>query len=68
MFCVVRHPDAGLGTAAEDLIPLLEVKGWVRVSERREWPSDFDLDEYTDAQAPIQIPSPAEPEIDEEQA
>jgi hypothetical protein len=68
MFCVVRHPDIDSpGMAAEASLPLLEVKGWVRVSDFRESPSDFHLDEYADADVSDETPSPAEPEEDEEQ-
>lgn len=42
-FCVVRHPEAGVGTVPESALPINEAKGWVRVSDWADDPNDLDL-------------------------
>lgn len=49
-FCVVRHPDVAVpGTAPEEALEVMRANGWVRVSDFRPWPTDFDLSDYADA-------------------
>jgi len=49
MFAVVRHPEAGIGTAPDEALPHMQANGWVRVSEFRSEPGDFHLPDYADA-------------------
>lgn len=72
MFAVVRHPDiAQLGIIPAAAVEGQRGRGWVRVSEYRELPSDFHLDDFAEAfddlDAPPQPDVPAAPEEDEEQ-
>jgi hypothetical protein len=49
-FAVIRHPETGgVGTAPADAMDLYRAGGWVRVSEYRAEPSDFNLPDFTDA-------------------
>lgn len=62
-FCVIRHPEAGIGTCPSTALEVHRAAGWIRVSEFRLDPNDFDLSDYVDApdlDAPP--PAPAQPE------
>lgn len=59
MFAVVRHPDI----AAPGIVPVAALehhraRGWFRVSDLRDEPSDFHLDDFADVHADLD----AEPE------
>lgn len=48
-FAVVRHPDvAAPGIVPAAALALQRAKGWVRVSDLRDEPSDFNLDDFAD--------------------
>jgi hypothetical protein len=62
-FCVIRHPEAGIGTCPESALPLHRANGWYRVSEFGADPTDFDLGAYaeaTDLDTPAPTPAQAE--------
>lgn len=48
-FCVIRHPEAGLGTAPDTALPHYVANGWSRVSGWADAPSDLVLSDYADA-------------------
>jgi hypothetical protein len=60
MFAVVRHPDiavAGIVPAAA--LELHRANGWVRISDLRNEPSDFHLDDFADVQDDLDaVPEP----------
>lgn len=61
-FAVIRHPETGgVGTAPADAMDLYRAGGWVRVSEYRAEPSDFDLSDYADA-PDLDAPAEAAPD------
>ncbi len=61
MFAVIRHPDIAVpGTTSETAWPMWHARGFVRVSEWRPEPNDFELDEYLDA-SDVDAPAPAKP-------
>lgn len=49
MFAVVRHPEAGIGTAPDEAMVHMRALGWVRVSEYRPDPNVFHLPDFIDA-------------------
>ncbi len=49
-FCVIRHPEAGLGTAPDTALDHYLGRGWERVSAWSGSPSDFVLADYTEAE------------------
>lgn len=58
-FAVVRHPDiATPGIIPAAALELHRAHGWIRVSEYRDEPADFHLDDFTDARDDLD----AEPE------
>jgi hypothetical protein len=58
-FVVVRHPEAGVGTAPVSGLYLLEANGWQVVSDERAEPSMFHLPDFA-AAAETQPEPPAQ--------
>lgn len=55
-FAVVRHPDiAAPGIVPAASLALHRAKGWVRVSELRDEPADFNLDDFADAHDDLDV-------------
>jgi hypothetical protein len=49
-FAVVRHPDiAALGIVPAAALEHQRARGWIRISEFRNEPGDFHLDDFADA-------------------
>lgn len=60
MFAVVRHPDIEtVGIVPQAAFEMHQAKGFYRVSEWRESPSDFYLPDYADG---VDLDAPAEEE------
>lgn len=59
-FAVVRHPNiAALGIIPVAALEQQRAKGWVRVSDLRDEPNDFHLDDFADTHDDLD----AEPEL-----
>jgi hypothetical protein len=64
MFAVVRHPDIeAVGVVPRSAFELNRAKGFYRVSEWRETPSDFHLPDYANG---VDLDAEPEPEPDPE--
>lgn len=60
MFAVIRHPEIAVpGTTSESAWPIWRARGFVRVSEWRAEPAEFELEEYVDAPDLDASPAPA---------
>lgn len=63
-FAVMRHPETGgLGTVPSAAVESHLANGWVRVSDYRPAPADFNVPDFADA-PDVDAPDP-EPEPDE---
>jgi hypothetical protein len=60
-FAVVRHPDIDtLGIVPAAALEQQRARGWVRVSDLRDQPSDFHLADFADVRADLDAePEPA---------
>lgn len=61
MFAVIRHPEAGIGTAPRDALTLMRANGWIRISEFRDEPGAFHLPDFADVTADLD--AEAAPEV-----
>jgi hypothetical protein len=62
MFAVVRHPDIPApGIVPAAALELHRANGWVRVSDLRNEPADFNLDDFADAHDDLDAEPEPEP-------
>jgi hypothetical protein len=62
MFAVVRHPDIEApGFIPEGALELHRAKGWIRISEWREAPSDFHLSDFAESFEDLDAPEEKKP-------
>lgn len=62
-FAVVRHPDiATLGIVPAAALEQQRARGWVRVSDLRNEPADFHLEDFADAFDDLDAEPEPEPE------